>query len=129
MTVHPDVMGGQPVFRETRIPVRLLFDYLADGGTLDQFLARFPAVPREHARQLLAHAADALPRTQPRPAMERRGNLQDMDRAFDLEYWQRQPAAARLAAVWELVVAAYALKGEDLHALRLARHLESVQSV
>jgi hypothetical protein len=58
--------------------------------------------------------------------MERRGNLQDMDRAFDLEYWQRQPAAARLAAVWELVVAAYAQKGEDLSALRLARHQENL---
>ncbi|MFN0086988.1 MAG: DUF433 domain-containing protein [Blastocatellia bacterium] len=129
VTSNPDVMGGEPVFQGTRIPARLLFDHLAEGGTLDQFLEQFPAIHREQARRLLEHSANALPRAQAQPAMERWGRIEEMDRAFDIEYWQRQEASARLAAVWELTVTAYAVKGEDVHALRLARHLESIQPV
>ncbi|MDX2030007.1 MAG: DUF433 domain-containing protein [Blastocatellia bacterium] len=129
VTCDPNVMGGEPVFQGTRIPARLLFDHLAEGATLDQFLDQFPALNRDHARLLLAHAANSLPRARSRPAMERWGNLKEMDRAFDIEYWRRQDASARIAAVWDLTVAAYALKGEDVHALRLARHLESLQPV
>lgn len=28
---NPDILGGTPVFRGTRVPVRVLFDYLAGG--------------------------------------------------------------------------------------------------
>jgi hypothetical protein len=59
--------------------------------------------------------------------MERFGKLKDMDRSFDIQYWQSQDASARLATVWELVVAAYAIKGQDVRSLRIDRHIESFQ--
>ena len=37
ISVDPEVMSGTPVFRGTRVPVRTLFDYIADGSSLDDF--------------------------------------------------------------------------------------------
>ena len=52
---HPGILGGQPVFCGTRLPVTAMFDYLADGLTLDYFLETFPSVTREHATAVLRH--------------------------------------------------------------------------
>jgi uncharacterized protein (DUF433 family) len=125
----PEIMGGVPVFVGTRVPARTLFDYLADGNSIDEFLDNFPSVSREQAIRLLEHSAESLPGIHSRPMMERWGKLEDMDRSFDIRFWQSQDASARLAAVWELVVTAYALKGQDANAFRLARHIESFQPV
>ena len=38
----PDVLGGTPVFRGTRVPFQALLDYLAGGQTLDEFIDDFP---------------------------------------------------------------------------------------
>jgi uncharacterized protein (DUF433 family) len=51
---RPDVMGGAVVFQNTRVPVKTLLDYLADGFSLDEFLAFFPSVRREDAEEFLA---------------------------------------------------------------------------
>jgi uncharacterized protein (DUF433 family) len=52
----PDVLGGTPVFRGTRVPFQALLDYLEGGQTLDEFLDDFPTVTREAAVQALEHA-------------------------------------------------------------------------
>ncbi|NBV23934.1 MAG: DUF433 domain-containing protein [Proteobacteria bacterium] len=51
----PGILGGKPVFRGTRLPVQSLFDYLADGLSLDYFLETFPSVTREHAAAVLRY--------------------------------------------------------------------------
>lgn len=43
----PEKMGGTPVFRGTRVPVKNLFDYLEGGDSLEVFLDDFPTVDRE----------------------------------------------------------------------------------
>ena len=45
----PGILGGTPVFRGTRVPVRTLFEYLAADLSLDYFLETFPTVTREQA--------------------------------------------------------------------------------
>lgn len=45
----PEVLGGEPVFRGTRVPFQTLLDYLEHGKTLNQFLDEFPTVTREAA--------------------------------------------------------------------------------
>ena len=45
----PEIMGGVPVFVGTRVPVKTLYDYLAAGDPLDDFLHDFPSVTREQA--------------------------------------------------------------------------------
>jgi uncharacterized protein (DUF433 family) len=58
--IDPELLGGTPVFVGTRVPVRSLFDYLAAGDTLDEFLRQFPSVTREQAIAVLALARDAM---------------------------------------------------------------------
>ena len=45
----PEIMGGKPVFRGTRVPFQALLDYLEGGQTLAEFLEDFPTVSREAA--------------------------------------------------------------------------------
>lgn len=52
----PDVLGGTPVFRGTRVPFQSLLEYLEGGQTLDEFLEDFPTVGREAAIHALEHA-------------------------------------------------------------------------
>jgi len=37
----PEILGGTPVFRGTRVPLRNLFDYLERGHDIDEFLDAF----------------------------------------------------------------------------------------
>lgn len=53
ITVDEDILGGQPVFRGTRVPVESLFDHLEAGVPLDEFLDDFPTVSKEQAIALL----------------------------------------------------------------------------
>jgi uncharacterized protein (DUF433 family) len=54
----PEVLGGTLVFRGTRVPAQTLFDYLADGFSLEEFLKFFPSVQAEDARDLLKLSRD-----------------------------------------------------------------------
>ena len=56
----PDILGGTPVFRGTRVPFKNLVDYLEGGHTMDEFLRQFPTVTREMAIQALEEAKDSL---------------------------------------------------------------------
>jgi len=56
----PDILGGTPVFRGTRVPVRTLLDYLAAGDSLDEFLDHFPTVRREQAVSVIEQARELL---------------------------------------------------------------------
>jgi len=49
ITRDPEVLGGTPVFRGTRVPFQSLLDYLEGGQTLDEFLDDFPTVTRDAA--------------------------------------------------------------------------------
>lgn len=53
VTSDPKVLNGTPVFKGTRVPVRTLFEYLADGLSLEYFLESFPSVTREQAADLI----------------------------------------------------------------------------
>jgi uncharacterized protein (DUF433 family) len=53
-------MGGEWCFRGTRVPARTLFDYLAEGESLESFLVDFPTVGREQAEGLLDLARRTL---------------------------------------------------------------------
>ena len=59
--------------------------------------------------------------------MEHRGKLQELDRSFDLAYWQAQTPEARFTATWELIVHASKVKGVDVRQLRLQRSTEAFQ--
>jgi uncharacterized protein (DUF433 family) len=56
----PEILGGTPVFRGTRVPVQAMFDYLEGGETLEEFLSGFPSVSRETAIAALEEAKELL---------------------------------------------------------------------
>jgi uncharacterized protein (DUF433 family) len=56
----PDRVSGAWVFRDTRVPVKALFENLESGARLDDFLAWFPGVSREMAEAVLEHAQWSL---------------------------------------------------------------------
>lgn len=49
----PDILGGTPVFRGTRVPVQTLLDYFSGGDSLGEFLDDFPSVTQEQAIEVL----------------------------------------------------------------------------
>lgn len=51
-----EILGGMPVFRGTRVPVKNLIDYLSTGETIDTFLDDFPTVKREQVIRFLEEA-------------------------------------------------------------------------
>lgn len=59
--------------------------------------------------------------------VERTGKIEEMDRSFDIKFWQAQSDADRFAAAWELVVHSYIIKGKDVSELRLQRDIENFQ--
>jgi len=58
---NPNILGGLPCFAGTRVPVDTLFDHLRRGYSLEQYLAQFPTVAREHAEAVLELAARQIP--------------------------------------------------------------------
>src|SRR5439155_11347210 len=57
---NPGILGGTPVFRGTRLPVQALFDYLADGRSLDYFLETFEGVTRDQAQAVLRYGWERI---------------------------------------------------------------------
>lgn len=62
MVSNPAVLGGRPVFAGTRVPVTTLFEYLADGLSLDYFIDSFPSVSRDQAIAVLNHGLRQIER-------------------------------------------------------------------
>jgi len=60
ITVDADILGGTPVFKGTRVPVKTLFEYLEDDYTLEEFLECFPSVTRELACAVLERSESVL---------------------------------------------------------------------
>lgn len=60
ITTDPDILGGTPVFKGTRVPVKTLFEYLENDYSLEEFLDCFPSVTREKACELLECSEQAL---------------------------------------------------------------------
>ncbi len=49
ISIDPEVLAGQLVFKGTRVPIETLFDHLEAGISLEEFLEDFPTVSKEQA--------------------------------------------------------------------------------
>lgn len=52
ITSSKEILGGTPVFKGTRVPIRNLFDWL-EKESLESFLENFPTVSRDQALNVL----------------------------------------------------------------------------
>lgn len=55
------------------------------------------------------------------------GKIEEMDKSFDIEYWQKQTSNERFSAVWEMVETYHLRKGGSKDELRLQRTVEHFQ--
>jgi uncharacterized protein (DUF433 family) len=55
ITISPNIQSGEPVFINTRVPVKNLFDYLKAGHSLNDFLEDFPSVTKQQAVEVIEH--------------------------------------------------------------------------
>jgi uncharacterized protein (DUF433 family) len=56
ITVDPEILSGAPVFKGTRVPIEALWENLAAGCSVDEFLDNFPTVDRSQVLELLQFA-------------------------------------------------------------------------
>ncbi len=65
---HPEILGGEPCFAGTRVPVEALFDYLKAGRTINFFLQQYPTVMHQQVEAVLDLMKAALPQPMRRAA-------------------------------------------------------------
>ena len=53
ITVDKDILGGIPVFKGTRVPIKNLFDYLEEGDSIQDFLNDFDYIPKKYCLTVL----------------------------------------------------------------------------
>jgi uncharacterized protein (DUF433 family) len=63
----PEICGGQPVIRGTRVTVRTILGYLAHGDSTAQILADFPSLTQDDLRAVVAFAAASASEDLPAP--------------------------------------------------------------
>lgn len=68
ITIHPDIQSGTPVFFNTRVPIKNLFDYVRGGHTVAEFLDDFPSVQFDQALSVLDLAESIVTLTSSRYA-------------------------------------------------------------
>jgi uncharacterized protein (DUF433 family) len=68
LSSDPEIVHGAVVFKGTRVPVDALFENLADGMSLEEFLDNFPTVERDQVEAVLMLAGEDLKRFFPRAA-------------------------------------------------------------
>jgi antitoxin ChpS len=65
IAVNPDIMGGKPCIKGTRIPVDLILRYLGDGQSIEDIQQAFPGLTHEDIR-----AAETCPRAMPHALLD-----------------------------------------------------------
>ncbi|MBS0525259.1 MAG: DUF433 domain-containing protein [Proteobacteria bacterium] len=58
--MNPEIMGGKPVIRGTRVPVELVLRKLGAGMTADEVIADHPRLTADDIRAAQAFTADYL---------------------------------------------------------------------
>ena len=71
----PDLLGGQPLFAGSDVPVRDLVDAVRRGETVEQFLARRPELDQRHVLAVVAWALEELIQRERLPAAPPQASL------------------------------------------------------
>lgn len=60
ITIDPEILGGTPVLKGTRVPVKTLFEYLENNYSVEEFLECFPSVSRDLVNKVLERSEQAI---------------------------------------------------------------------
>lgn len=64
----PEICGGEPVVMGTRVTIRTILASLAEGATISDIVADFPALAEEAVWAVVAFAAASAQEDMPLPA-------------------------------------------------------------
>ena len=53
LSVNPEIVGGEPCFKGTRVPLDTVVDNIAAGIPIDRILKNYPTLTREHIDAVL----------------------------------------------------------------------------
>jgi len=64
---HPQICGGEPVIKGTRVTLRTLLASLAEGASIEEITADFPTISADDVRAVIAFAATSAEEDLPLP--------------------------------------------------------------
>lgn len=65
----PQICGGQPVIRNTRVPLHTILASLASGDSVDDILKDFPSLTKDDIEAVIAFAASSAQEDLPTPGI------------------------------------------------------------
>ena len=60
ITANPEILGGKPCLKGTRLSVEFILELFASGVTQDDILQTYPYIKREDLEDALRFAAESL---------------------------------------------------------------------
>ena len=60
ITFDPEILGGKPIIKNTRISVEFIMELVASGGTIDDILKSYPQLSREAIEEAIRYSANAV---------------------------------------------------------------------
>jgi uncharacterized protein (DUF433 family) len=60
INVSPEILGGTPVFINTRVPIKILFDYINGGESIQEFLDNYPSVNKTIPKRIVTLLSNYL---------------------------------------------------------------------
>lgn len=65
ITQNPDILGGKPIIKGTRMSVEVILEFLAGGMEIKEMLKEFPFLTREQIQAAIQYAAKAVETKRP----------------------------------------------------------------
>ena len=65
----PNICGGEPVIKGTRVPIRTILASLAEGAGIPEIIEDFPTLKEEDIRAVIAFAAASAEEDLPVPSI------------------------------------------------------------
>ena len=56
----PEICGGQPTIKGTRVLVLDILDWLKEGESFEEILSNFPSITREDIQEIIAYAKEMI---------------------------------------------------------------------
>ena len=57
---NPEICGGQPTIKGTRVLILDILDWIKEGETFDSILENFPSISREDIKEIIRYAQDMI---------------------------------------------------------------------
>ncbi len=56
----PDILGGKPIIKGTRISIQLILEWIASGASVKSIVEEFPHLPKEGVQEAILYASRFL---------------------------------------------------------------------